>query len=222
MSIFDSHAHKMDPYLLLFGVLIVVLSSLIRLYYLAIQYGRPYPKRSTPCKTVVVIGAGGHGMEMMNILSGLDPAHYTPRVYVVARNDAMSRKKVQQFESKEQELTIWGIMRAREVGQSYISSVFTTIGGFIHSLPLFLITRPDLILCNGPGTCIPVCLAGYLFKFFGLKSLRTVYVESVCRTEDLSLSAKILYYLCMADEVIVQWPQLVDRYPRTRYLGRLI
>ena len=198
----------------------IALLCLFRFLYLASRYGRPSPNRKgRPCKTMIVVGAGGHGMEMTRLLSSLNKDHYSPRIYVIAQKDAMSRNKVEKLES---EPLIWGIMRAREVGQSYISSIFTTLGGFFHSLPLLFKARPELILCNGPGTCIPVCLAGYLFKFIGLNSkLRLVYVESVCRTEKLSLSAILLYYFYIADDIIVQWPQLVEKYSRTKYLGRL-
>ena len=201
-------------------LLILALSCVSRFLYLARRYGKPSPKRGArPCKTMIVVGAGGHGMEMTRLLSSLNTDQYKPRIYIIAQKDAMSRKKVERIESDP---VIWGIMRAREVGQSYISSVFTTLGGFVHSLPLIFSACPELILCNGPGTCIPVCLAGYLFKFFGFNSsLRLVYVESVCRTEELSLSAKLLYHFFIADEIIVQWPQLTEKYTRTKYLGRL-
>ena len=47
-----------------------------------------------------------------------------------------------------------------------------------------------------------------------------VFVESVCRAGTLSMSGLLLYHI--ADEFIVQWPQLAVKYPRTRYIGRLV
>ena len=46
-----------------------------------------------------------------------------------------------------------------------------------------------------------------------------VYVESICRVESLSLSGLIMYYF--ADHLLVQWPQLKDKYPKSIYLGEL-
>ncbi|XP_077308985.1 UDP-N-acetylglucosamine transferase subunit ALG14 isoform X2 [Lithobates pipiens] len=78
----------------------------------------------------------------------------------------------------------------------------------------------SLILCNGPGTCIPVCLSALLLGILGIKKIIVVYVESLCRVESLSLSGKLLYYI--ADYFIVQWPLLKDKYPKSMYLGRIV
>ena len=206
-----------------FSVLLVPALALIRFFYLANQCEKPpsVRTRSRPCKTMIVVGAGGHGMEMMKLLTGLNLEHYSPRTYIIAQNDKISRRKVEEFELPV-EPSIWEIMRAREVGQSYVTSVLTTLGAFVHSFPILLQSRPDLVLCNGPGTCIPVCLSAYLLKFFGVKSIKIVYIESICRAEFLSLSAMILYNLRIADEILVQWPQLTNKYSRTKYIGRLI
>ena len=212
-----------DPLLVSIGIFFVLILSVSRFFYLAVHNGGGgvNEKRTKPCKTVIVVGAGGHAMEMMRLLSGLSREHYSPREYVVAENDQMSKKKIADFEYPEKPV-VRGIMRAREVGQSYRSSVLTTLKAIFHSVPLMFISRPDLILCNGPGTCIPVCFSAYFLKFFGLKSLRIIYVESICRVEHLSLSAILLYRLCMADQILVQWPQLAEKYSRTKYIGRLI
>lgn len=70
-------------------------------------------------------------------------------------------------------------------------------------------SRPDLLLVNGPGTCLPVCLSALALRFFGLLDTRVVFVESVCRVTSLSLTGRMLYYL--ADQVQVQWPELKQR-----------
>ncbi|XP_073427494.1 UDP-N-acetylglucosamine transferase subunit ALG14 isoform X3 [Dendrobates tinctorius] len=80
-------------------------------------------------------------------------------------------------------------------------------------------TEPK-ILCNGPGTCIPVCFSALLLGILGIKKVLIIYVESLCRVESLSLSGKILYHV--ADRFIVQWPLLKDKYPNATYLGRIV
>lgn len=212
-----------DPLLLFFGILLVVALSLVRFLYIASKVGqmRLRTKRVSPCKTMIVVGAGGHAAEMMTLLSGLSLDRYTPRIYVVAKNDSMACKKIETFEKNSQS-DVRKIMRAREVGQNYVSSVFTTLTAIFNCLPLMVVSRPDLLLCNGPGTCIPVCFMAYLIKFLGIKSIEIVYVESICRVDHLSLSGLLLYYLCMADHVLVQWPKLADKYKRTEYIGKII
>ncbi|KAK3551401.1 hypothetical protein QTP70_016627 [Hemibagrus guttatus] len=76
------------------------------------------------------------------------------------------------------------------------------------------------VLCNGPGTCIPLCTAGLLLGILGLKRVLLVYVESICRVESLSLSGKILYHF--ADYFFVQWKPLQAKYPKSIYIGRIV
>ena len=78
---------------------------------------------------------------------------------------------------------------------------------------------PSLVLCNGPGTCVPICAAALLVRLLGIKYISIVYVESVCRVESLSLSGKIM--LRLADHFLVQWPGLTKKYPRAQFIGRL-
>lgn len=102
------------------------------------------------------------------------------------------------------------IPRSREVGQSLLSSVPSTLRAFFACVKLVYRLRPGLVLTNGPGTCVPVCLAAFLLRFLGILDVRIVFVESVCRVRTLSLSGRILYLF--ADQVQVQWPQLAQRY----------
>ncbi|GAA6099575.1 UDP-N-acetylglucosamine transferase subunit ALG14 homolog [Tachysurus ichikawai] len=76
------------------------------------------------------------------------------------------------------------------------------------------------VLCNGPGTCIPLCTAGLLSGILGFKRVLLVYVESICRVESLSLSGKILYHF--ADYFFVQWKPLKAKYPKSIYIGRIV
>nr|XP_044994329.1 UDP-N-acetylglucosamine transferase subunit ALG14 homolog isoform X1 [Jaculus jaculus] len=80
--------------------------------------------------------------------------------------------------------------------------------------------RQRMVLCNGPGTCVPVCVSALLLGVLGIKKVIIVYAESICRVETLSLSGKILFYL--SDYFIVQWPTLKEKYPKSVYLGRIV
>lgn len=76
------------------------------------------------------------------------------------------------------------------------------------------------MLCNGPGTCVPVCASALLLGVLGIKRVTIVYVESICRVEHLSLSGWILHRFC--DHFVVQWPALKRKYPKSVYLGRIV
>lgn len=84
-------------------------------------------------------------------------------------------------------------------------------------LPLCVLFQ---VLCNGPGTCVPLCVAGLLLGILGMKKVLIVYVESICRVHSLSLSGKILYPI--SDYFFVQWSSLRDKYPKSIFLGRIV
>ncbi|NXU73204.1 ALG14 transferase, partial [Oreotrochilus melanogaster] len=168
---------------------------------------------------------GGHTTEILRLLSCLSES-YCPRHYVLADSDKMSEAKIHSFEQKRAEtfsssqFTLDRIPRSREVRQSWTTSVVTTLYSILYSLPLIYKLKPDLILCNGPGTCVPVCISAFLLGLLSMKRATIVYVESICRVETLSLSGKILYYF--SDYFIVQWPALKEKYPKSVYLGRIV
>ena len=56
------------------------------------------------------------------------------------------------------------IPRSREVGQSWLTSNFTTLQALAPAAFIVLRRRPRLLLVNGPGTCIPICAAAFVFR----------------------------------------------------------
>lgn len=72
--------------------------------------------------------------------------------------------------------------------------------------------RPDAILSTGAGLAVPFFLLGRL------KGCRLVYVESLTRTEGLSLSGRMV--APFAHSMFVQWPGAMTG--RTRYVGSIL
>ncbi len=104
-----------------------------------------------------------------------------------------------------------------QVKQSWWTTLFTTLLGAAHSFLLVLAVRPELVLCNGPGTCVPICYSAFVLRLVGVCSPKIVFVESFCRAQKLSLTGRLLYPL--ADKFLVQWPELLRGLPRAEYLG---
>ncbi|CAG9770463.1 unnamed protein product [Ceutorhynchus assimilis] len=207
-------------------VIVVVIARVLYLIHkITTGYSKYAPKRSKPCKTIICIGSGGHTTEMLQLLKNINFNNYSPRHYVIAKTDTTSLNKVQTFEasrnSKEnRDYFINKIPRSRSVGQSYITSIFTTIISILYSVPIVLRLRPDIVLCNGPGTCIPICVLSFLLKCVFVCESKIIFVESFCRTQTFSLSGKILVYI--ADNFIVQWPSLRSKLKRAEYIGQLM
>ena len=72
--------------------------------------------------------------------------------------------------------------------------------------------RPEVIVSTGAGLAVPFFVVGKLL------GCRLVYVESLTRTETLSLSGRLVYPL--ADSFFVQWPRVARG--RARYRGSIL
>ena len=177
-------------------------------------------KKDQSVSTMVYWGSGGHTTEMIHLLNNLSCSKYQPMYFVQSHSDTTSADKIScaklQCARHANSKTVY---RSREVKQSWFSTVFTTLYSTIECLILILKIRPQLILCNGPGTCVPICYCAFLCRLFGIYQPTIVYVESFCRVKSLSLSGKLLYPI--ADKFIVQWPELTVKYSRAEHLGRI-
>lgn len=195
----------------------------------------------TRVHAMIIAGSGGHTTEVLRLVSGLDRNRYYPRSYVIAESDASSEARIRSFEaglaaaaaavgdppggnvnSSRGSYQIHKIPRSREVRQSWLTTAFTSLFSLFYSIPLVVNSHPDLVICNGPGTCIPVCFIVRLVRMFRVIETKIIFVESICRVKSLSLSGKILYNLRIADQLVVQWPELKEQYPRTHLLERIV
>ena len=157
-------------------------------------------------------------MEMLNLLSQLNLDKFE-LTFAVANTDKLSRIKALE---KYPEAKVEIIPRSREVGQSYLTSVWTTLVSAVICYKILLkMAHIDLILCNGPGTCVPLCLGAWFNDtFLNRGRTKIVFVESVCRVKTLSLTGKILSWF--TNEILVQWPELKEKYPHTKFVARFI
>jgi UDP-N-acetylglucosamine:LPS N-acetylglucosamine transferase len=74
--------------------------------------------------------------------------------------------------------------------------------------------RPDMILTTGSGVAAPFLWIAWL------RGIPTVFVESVTRITEISLTARMVKPF--ASRMLVQWPELVSRYPGVEYHGRIV
>jgi beta-1,4-N-acetylglucosaminyltransferase len=184
VCIFFSSSQKMTQN---FGVFLIIIVLFLRTVRVALSSpsSQKLKRKSDGAKLLVVIGSGGHTAEMVHILRSFlsdekktkkrDFSNLFPkREYIFAVSDKTSVAKIERFEREEVqgagEYENHFVPRAREVGQSYFTSVFTTLLAFWHSWRVYRKTKPDAILTNGPGTCVPVILACFLGKVFGYNS----------------------------------------------------
>jgi beta-1,4-N-acetylglucosaminyltransferase len=178
-----------------------------------------------PLRTLIVLGSGGHTTEILYMtqhlnMNGTGPLFH-PIDYCKADTDTTSTDRVRLNHAftnpnSSDSIQIHNIPRSREVGQSYISSIYSTLVSIWYSFLLVYRLRPRVILCNGPGTCIPICFVVLLYRALNLlpnHQTYIVFIESFCRVETLSMTGKILYPI--VDVFLVHWDELQQKYPNS-------
>ena len=80
-----------------------------------------------------------------------------------------------------------------------------------RSLCIYLREKPDAVICTGVLAMIPICL---IAKLMGKK---LIYIESFAKVTSPTLTGKLLYRF--ADQFYVQWPQMLEIYPKAIYMG---
>ncbi|MBR2423273.1 MAG: polysaccharide biosynthesis protein [Oscillospiraceae bacterium] len=99
------------------------------------------------------------------------------------------------------------------VNRKSLRFLFRFIQSFFTIRRILSKEKPTHIISFGAMCTVPVCIIGKLMK------IKVIYVESYTRLKDLSLSGKIIYPF--ADLFVVQWKQLVSKYPKAVYGGAL-
>ena len=211
-----------------------------RLHLLPLPVTSSNGRRATAAgvRSMIILGSGGHTGEMLAMVDDDSVRQqFSSTAIVAAANDLTSIPRCQelfQLRASNSKLATGSaaptaptsatvsyhrVHRSRNVGQSYISSIATTLRAFFESASLVYRTSPQLILTNGPGTALPLCYIALLYHIVLFRSLQIVYIESYCRVTSLSLTGWLLYPICT--RFIVQWPQLHKKLPsRTTTLAQ--
>lgn len=183
---------------------------------------------------MILFGSGGHSTEMLMLIQNaklakkLDRGEVNRLICVVSDDDRLIQQKInQEFEGckRKHKIETVTLKRGRRVGQSYLTAIWTTLIGLLHSMSIVLSREPKLCITNGPAISVTVSLAIRCLQVitFGFRyRCNIMYIESFCRTRTLSLSGKIIYHLRLANEFYVQWPILHSSYPRALYQGLLV
>ena len=98
---------------------------------------------------MIVLGSGGHTTEIITMLKKLDFNKFVRIYFVHSHNDSNSVKKLREnieIDKIKDKIEIMSLYRSRQVGQSYFSSIFTTLFAFLHSILLIIKTRHNLVI----------------------------------------------------------------------------
>lgn len=101
----------------------------------------------------------------------------------------------------------------REINRKEKLFLFHFIALCFKELFIFIKERPDYIITTGALCAFPMAKIAKLFH------KKIIYIESYARVYDLSVTGKKLYN--SADLFLVQWPELVEKYPKAKYVDNV-
>ncbi|KAH0574504.1 UDP-N-acetylglucosamine transferase subunit ALG14 [Spironucleus salmonicida] len=159
-----------------------------------------FAKPNTSDVTMVVLGSGGHTREMLEILSHVKPKNM---IFLLAETDRFSETVfLKQYPAGH----FIKIPRAREVGQSYFSSIFSTIQAILGVAGVVGYYRPALLITNGPGTALPVILVCKYYTIMRKFTTKIIFFESYCRIYRKSTCGKLAGLF--VNRYVSDWKQL--------------
>ncbi|MGM0687199.1 MAG: hypothetical protein ACQET3_09545 [Promethearchaeati archaeon] len=158
-------------------------------------------------KIAVVLGRGGHTAQTFSLVDLLGERF--EYVYLIGILDSLTPKKIRI------DGLILPVFPPRLLPQdSRILSAVRTVLTLILSFFYLAVIRPVAAISCGTGMTIPVFLAARML------GIPTVFIESMSRVENLSITGKFL--LNRTDLFMVQWPQLAQQLEGAIYGGQLL
>ncbi len=155
----------------------------------------------------VVLGRGGHTAQTFALVDLLGPKF--EYLYMIGVLDSLTPKKIR-IPGR-----VVPVLTPRMLPQdSKIMSVVRTLVTLMLSFFYFLLYRPRVVVSCGTGLTVPIF---YSARALGIK---TVFIESMSRVEELSITGRLL--LGKTDLFLVQWKALSQCTPGATYGGQLL
>ncbi|MFH0974676.1 MAG: PssD/Cps14F family polysaccharide biosynthesis glycosyltransferase [Spirochaetota bacterium] len=88
------------------------------------------------------------------------------------------------------------------------------IKNFLLAFKILKKEKPYALMSTGAGVAVPFIICAKLMK------IKTVYLESITRMKELSLTGRLVYPF--VDKLLVQWPELADKYKKAEFEGRIL
>lgn len=160
-------------------------------------------------KLLVVMAGGGHGFQTRQLIKGL--GRQFDYVYLLPSD--MSLSAIEGLPGGDV-FHVPTMIRFMEGGM--VRKMFRLAYAVWRSAIIIFKSRPDAVVAVGTAMAVPVMLCG---RIFGKK---TVFVESITRINDLSMTARLLARYRLCSRLYVQWPELAEAASNVRYRGVVI
>ena len=147
-------------------------------------------------KICFVSSSGGHWEELMclkKIMDKYDSFFITEKGGQLNDSESKNIYGVDKIDRKEK----WFILNF--------------IALFIKSFKIYFNERPDVVITTGALVSYPICVIAKLFR------KKIVYIESFARVNSKSLTGRLIYPI--SDLFLVQWKEMLELYPKAKYVG---
>ncbi len=165
------------------------------------------PTQPTRLRVLVILGEGGHTVEMIRLVDLLGPKY--EYAYMVVKEEQLS----------EQKIRIPGPVYRCNRPQWKVEPTWKVVLRYLRltwqSLWIVLRVRPHVVMHSGPGLAVPAALLAK--KLLGA---HIIYVENGARVRHPSRTGRWMYG--RADLFFVQWPELQEHvFPDAIFAGLL-
>ncbi len=152
-------------------------------------------------KVIFASSAGGHFAELMCLEKLFKEYEY---LIVTEKTDSVAMLKQK-----------YNIEFLKYGSRFYLFKyIFVVIYNIFKCLKIVLKFKPDTVVSTGAHTGGIMC---YIAKMFGAK---IIYIETLAKSKSLSVTGKNMYK--KADVFFVQWEEMLEYFPKAKYIGRLM
>lgn len=114
------------------------------------------------------------------------------------------------YETKINDKKMYYLKQVNRKEKSFIPRMIVNT---FRSLQIFMKERPDVVICTGVLSMIPICLISKVAR------KKLIFIESFAKVTSGTQTGKLLYHF--ADQFYVQWEQMLEIYPDAIYLGSI-
>lgn len=151
-------------------------------------------------KIMFISSTGGHFDELMQLKSVMQECNY----HIVTEKTKSNCNLKEKYNKKINFLLY-------ETKRRPLKYAFVLFVNCFISLAIYLKVRPQVVITTGTHTAGPMCC---IAKILGSK---VIYIETFANRKTKTEAGKLLYYV--ADTFIVQWEEMLELYPKAKFIG---
>lgn len=151
-------------------------------------------------KVLFISSTGGHFSELMQLKKLFSKFEY----HIVTERTKSNRYLKIEYPGNISFL-MYGTKR------NPITYFFIFIFNMVRSFMIFMKQRPDVVVTTGTHTAVSMC---YIAKLFRKK---VIFIETFANRNTRTVSGALIYPI--ADTFVVQWEEMLEKYPKAEYWG---